>query len=122
MTENELQAILARNPQVTTDDPHTSNRKLPSTHPKPRETYVLVDVAKGKETSVARPFIKFTFFFSGRCDPDAYRGGEKDLLDGLVKAGIIAGDEADKITLAPPEQIRVDYKKDQRTEIEISLP
>lgn len=51
-------------------------------------------------------------------DPDNNAGSCKDLLDGLRHAGLIHGDEPDKIELHTTQK-KVGKMKDQGTEIEL---
>jgi hypothetical protein len=122
MTEAELQAILARNPQISLDDTNTSCRKVPPSQPQRRTPDALDCVEAGKASSLGTPRVSFVFYRTRLLDVDGFRGGEKDLLDGLVKAGILPGDEVGKIELDPAKQTKVYHKRDERTEIEILLP
>lgn len=121
MTEDQLQSILARNPSITTDDPNSSNRPLPTPEPERRTPDALDRVAQEKTGGQACPFVRFTFYRVRLLDVDARAHGAKDLLDGLEDAGLIPGDAEGQINFEAV-QTKVHYRKDERTEIELILP
>jgi len=119
MNENNLKAILARNPQLTVSEGDQNPRQLSSTKPKRGTENEMVGVEKGKAESMVVPKVSFTFYRCRLLDVDGFRGGEKDLLDGLVKSGLLPGDEVGKIELDPPQQIKVTHRYQEETVITI---
>jgi hypothetical protein len=129
MNESELRNILARNPQLTATDnlghrDPVSQRtrdqsKIPAQEPKRRAPDALASVATGETKSMGRPRVSFMFRYSREGDADRFRGGEKDLLDGLVKAGLLPGDEKDKIILDPYQEEKVAHRHQEETVITI---
>lgn len=76
---------------------------------------------QGKAPSLPRITIRITGFRVQPLDPDNFSGSCKDLIDGLRHAGLIFGDEWDKIIYIP-DQRKVAHKIDERTEVEIIYP
>lgn len=76
---------------------------------------------RGETKGVARPRVRFVGWRVRPIDPDNFAGSVKDLLDGLVMAGLIDGDENWRITLETSQE-RVGTFKEERTEITIEWP
>jgi hypothetical protein len=127
MNESELRNILARNPQLTATDnlghrDPVSQRtrdqsKIPAKEPERRTSDALDSVAEGEITSMVRPTVSFTFYRTRLCDVDAFN--PKDLIDGLVKAGLLPGDEANTINLLGCTQVKVAHRHQEETVITI---
>lgn len=129
MNEADLKAILARNPAITVerddnDKPariYLSCNKVHTPVEERGTPDALDEVVPGEETRQTRPIVRFIFYRTRLLDADARAHGCKDMLDGLVEAGFIPGDREEEIDF-DAKQIKVSYKKDERTEIEITLP
>ncbi len=74
-----------------------------------------------KEKGVERIIVRFVGYRTRPLDPDNFAGGTKDLLDGLRHAGLIVGDEPWRI-IFETEQIKVQTRAEERTEITIEYP
>lgn len=118
MTKDELNAILARNPQVSTDD-HQTSRQVQDTKPKRHQKAALVQAVPREAESLERAIVRFIGYRIRCCDPDNFAGSCKDLLDGLRHASFIPGDEPWRI-IFQTEQVKVSKKSEERTEIEIT--
>lgn len=126
MNEDQLKAILARNKWIRVEETENSyvfsnRREVPTPEPERGAPDALDEMVPREETSQARPIVRFIFYRTRLLDCDARAHGCKDLLDGLVEAGILPGDREDQIDF-DARQKKVHYKKDERTEIEITLP
>jgi len=117
MNEQDLKNILARNPQLTVSEGIGNTRQVPAKEPERREKDALASVAEGKEACMATPRVSFTFSCCRFRDVDAFN--PKDLLDGLVKAGLLPGDKVGEIILEPMEQIKVAHRHQEETVITI---
>ena len=127
MNESDLRNILARNPQLTTTDnlghrDPISKRardqsKIPAKEPERREKDALADVAAGETKSMGRPRVSFVFHLVRLRDVDAFN--PKDLIDGLIKAGLLPGDEVGEIILEPCTQVKVAHRWQEETVITI---
>lgn len=68
-----------------------------------------------------RIVIRVTGYRVNPLDPDNFAGSCKDIIDGLKHAGLIHGDEWDKIKFEP-DQRKVKHYAEERTEVEIVYP
>jgi hypothetical protein len=96
MTEAELQALLARNPQVTTDEANPRPR-LPNPVPKQDAARALGNTEKEKTTDARRIRVSIVSYRKRLCDADNLAGGAKILLDSLVQKSIIPDDSPEYI-------------------------
>jgi|SRR5215469_6050528 len=129
MNETDLKNILARNPQLTVSDNlghnHTvsegvgNTRQVPASKSELGKKNEVVGVEERKVESMGCPRVSFVFYRCRLLDVDGFRGGEKDLLDGLVKACLLPGDKVGEITLDPPRQVKVDHRNQEETVITI---
>ena len=87
----------------------------------PKSATSLASTGKGKAQSARRPHVCFTLCRSRLLDWDAKYGVLKDLLDGLVIAGLIPGDREDQIT-GECKQVKVKSRKEEKTVIQITFP
>lgn len=126
MNEDQLKAILARNPSITVTEHNfrdcnsipsgtTDHGQVSTKEPERREADALASVAERETKSVGCPRISFTFYRCRLVDVDALN--PKDLLDGLVKACLIPDDKEGAIILEPPRQEKVAHKTEERTGI-----
>ena len=74
-----------------------------------------------EEKGVERVSVKFTSYRRRLLDDDNIPGGFKDLLDGLKHAHLIHDDSPKFITLQTG-QVKVQTRKEERTEIIIEYP
>lgn len=118
MTEQQLNAILQRNPQLIKVDEHNTRCPLPNPKPERHKASALGKAIRGEADRVQRVIIRFTGFRVKPLDPDNFAGSVKDLLDGLRHAHVIGGDENWRIKLET-EQVKVSHYKDEKTVIEI---
>jgi len=120
VTQEELDALLKRNPQVSAvDDNH--RRQLPDTQLELNTPAALVGMEERERPSTDRIAVRFVGYRVKTLDPDNFAGSVKDLLDGLRHAGLIPEDTASAITLET-EQIKVSKYKEEKTRIVISYP
>lgn len=101
------------NPHEYKTVPHVQSPK-PERHQAP----ALGTAVQGKAQGDDRVIIRFIGYRVRPLDPDNFAGGCKDLLDGLRHAGLIPGDEPDKIIFVT-EQKKVAHLSEERTEIEL---
>jgi hypothetical protein len=120
VTQEELDAVLRRNPQISTADDH-HRRPLQDAQPQLDTPAALVGVEERERPSIHRIAVLFTGYRVKTLDPDNFAGSVKDLLDGLRHSGLIPEDTAAAITLET-EQIKVDGYKQEKTQITISYP
>lgn len=109
MTENELKALLARNPQIKIEDNARTRLQDPLDQPVPLET--LADKTPAKERGRVRVTVRIVSLRSRRLDETNLRGGVKFLEDALVARGLIPGDAPGDIVLSV-EQTKVKRKDD----------
>jgi hypothetical protein len=119
VNEQQLRAILARNPAITANDP--AGRQVRDPEPKRDPETALDEMEEGEAEGNKRIGIRFVGYRCKLLDPDNFAGSTKDLIDGLRKFGAITEDTPDKITLET-EQVRVRKRKEERTEIVITYP
>jgi len=117
MNENDLKAILARNPQLTVSEGIGNSRQVLAKEPERGEKDALASVAEREKKSLVCPVVSFLFRLVRLRDVDAFN--PKDLLDGLVKAGLIPGDGVGEIILEPSQQIKVAHRCEEETVITI---
>lgn len=97
----------------------THNRsQLPNAELEPNKATALGATVQGKAKSLSRITVRFTGYRCRPLDPDNFAGSCKDLLDGLVHAGLLHGDEAWRIRLQT-EQEKVSAYAQERMLIEI---
>jgi hypothetical protein len=113
MDESDLRNILARNPAIRVSDPG----KIPAQESERRAPDALASVATGETPGMGVPRVCFKFYRTRLVDVDALN--PKDLLDGLIKAGLLPGDEVGKIILSPPVQVKVAHRHQEETVITI---
>ncbi len=91
--------------------------------PKPQQNQApaLGSPVPGKKEGVGRTRLRFVGCRIRLLDPDNFAGSTKDLIDGLVKSGLVRDDSVEHIILET-EQVKVAHKKEQRTEIVITYP
>src|SRR5215469_793190 len=117
MNENDLKAILTRNPQLTVSEGIGNTRQVLAKEQKRGTPYALEELAEGEATCLGPPSICFVFRRTRLVDVDALN--PKDLIDGLVKAGLLPGDKVGQIILEPMEQIKVAHRCEEETVITI---
>jgi hypothetical protein len=96
MTEAELQALLARNPQVTTDETNPRPR-LSDPVPKSNPARTLDKKEKAETAGRGRIRVSIVSYRKRLCDADNLAGGAKILLDSLVQKSIIPDDSPEYI-------------------------
>lgn len=94
---------------------------LQNAKPKRNKKGALDKAGKGEASRLPRITLRITGFRVNPLDPDNFAGSLKDCIDGLRHAGLIHGDEWDKIKFEP-DQVKVAHYKDEKTEIEIIYP
>lgn len=92
--------------------------KLQSPEPECHQAPALGAAVQGKAKGDDRVIVRFIGYRVRLLDPDNFAGGTKDVLDGLRHAGLIPGDEPDKIVFVT-EQRKVKHRGEERTEIEL---
>src|SRR5215469_2754555 len=117
MNETNLKHILARNPQLTVSEGVGNTRQIPAKEPERREKDALASLAKGETQGMVCPTVSFIFYRVRLVDVDALN--PKDLIDGLVKAGLLPGDKVGEIILEPPTQEKVAHRHQEETVIRI---
>jgi len=117
MNESELRNILARNLQLTVSEGVGNTCKVPAKKSERGTPYALEELAEGEATCLGPPSIRFVFRRTRLVDVDALN--PKDLIDGLVKAGLLPGDKVGQIILEPMEQIKVAHRCEEETVITI---
>ena len=124
MNETDLKNILARNPQLTVSEAgdaarnyFSNTRQIPAKEPERREKDALASLAKGETQGMVCPTVSFIFYRVRLVDVDALN--PKDLIDGLVKAGLLPGDKVGEIILEPPTQEKVAHRNQEETVIRI---
>lgn len=118
MNEEQLKAILARNPEVTAVD-HKTLRPILAKEPERRTPDAPDGNSSRKEQSQTRTFVCFVYRRIHLLDADAISGSGKDLLDGLQDAGLIPGDRETEIGFEALQQ-KVGRKRDQGTFIYVA--
>lgn len=97
------------------------NITLPDTKPKRDKKAAFPSTSEGEAPSVRRIVIRITGYRVNPLDPDNFAGSCKDIIDGLKHAGLIYGDEWDKIKFEP-DQRRVPHFRQEKTVVEIIYP
>jgi hypothetical protein len=120
LTEAELKKLLAKNPQVSCEDP-SGNLGLSPAKSKPHPRDALGNLTEGSDKSLERITIRFVSCCIRFRDADNLAGGCKNLLDGLSKAGLIPDDSPEYVSVTY-EQEKVRTKLDERIEIFITRP
>ena len=120
MTEDQLKAILLRNPENSARD-NSTLAQIFASDPQPGEENALVQMAERETESETRITIRFIFRCTRLADADVIHGRGKDLLDGLQNAQLIPGDREDQIRLEAVQQ-KVSAKAQEGTLIEIIWP
>ena len=115
LPENPSESFRKRNPEWYPQD----RGALPDPSPERNQKTALVSAASGKKEGMVRARVRFTGYRVRPLDPDGFAGSVKDLLDGLVHAGLIPGDSIWEIVLET-QQFRVRHFREERTEIEIA--
>jgi len=95
-----------------------ANGLVPNAQPERHQAPALGRPVQGKEESLRRTTVRFTFHRVRPLDPDNAAGSCKDLLDGLRHAALIPGDEPWRIRLET-EQEKVQSYKQEKTVIEV---
>lgn len=100
-----------------------TNNHGPTPHSvlKSNEEAALDRASKGEVRRIPRTVVRITGFRVNPLDPDNFAGSCKDLIDGLRHAGLLHGDEWDKIKFEP-DQEQVAHYCEEKTEIEIIYP
>lgn len=117
MNEQELKAILARNPQITARDNRTL-REIHAAQPEQRTPDALDSVVQGKTEGQGSVTVQFTFCRVRLVDVDAIASGAKDLLDGLQNAALIPGDSPGQIVFSASQK-KVGSKSQEGVAIQI---
>jgi len=86
--------------------------------PKPDKTPALDGAGEGKTEGVGRTIVSFTGFRVRPLDPDNFAGSCKDLLDGIVHAGLVF-DDTPWLIILRTEQEKVKTYAEEQTIIEI---
>ena len=98
----------------------TSNGQVSSPKSKQDKAATLDTTVPGKEEGSKRVIVRFIGYVCRPLDYDNFIAGTKDLLDGIVKAGLIPDDSTEFI-IHEARQIKVATRKEERVEIEIIL-
>ncbi len=93
-------------------------REVSNTVPQQDQTPALDSADAGETKSSSRVAVRFTGYRVRPLDPDNFAGSCKDLLDGLVHAGILHGDEWWRIEFTT-RQKKVRSYAEEKTLIEI---
>jgi len=119
MNEQDLKNILARNPQLTASDNHTSGIKgVQSTKRQPNPPQTLASVPRPEIESLGRPVVRITSYRVRELDDENFAWGCKALFDGLQEAGLIKSDSRKDID-REYEQIKVTHQHQEETVIRI---
>lgn len=97
---------------------YQADPELQSAKPQCDQAPALGATVQGKAQGDNRVVVRFIGYRVRLLDPDNFAGGCKDILDGLRHAGLIPGDEPDKIIFVT-EQCKVAHRNEERTEIEL---
>jgi hypothetical protein len=117
---NASKSLLAANPPVRGDVAAEAELHAPEPAQPPT---TLATASSGEAQGAVRPLIRFTLLRTKLLDWDAKHGVIKNILDGIVSAGLLHGDREDQLH---PEscitQEKVKTLKEQCTLIEIIYP
>lgn len=95
--------------------------EIPNTKPQRDKAPALGQAIQREAKGILRTTVRFIGYRVRPLDPDNFAGSVKDCLDGLRHARLIEGDEPWRIILET-EQHKVATFKEERTEIEITIP
>ncbi len=118
LAANAVQPILKRKKgKIEANDHREVSHPVPQHH----QTPALDRADEGETSSLGRVAVRFIGYRVRPLDPDNFAGSTKDLLDGCVKAGLLAGDEWWRITLETRQE-KVKSYEEEKTTIEIEYP
>lgn len=92
--------------------------QIPNPKPKRHKTPALGSTIQGEKKSLERVTVRFTGYRVRPLDPDNFAGSCKDLLDGLVHASLLHGDETWRIIFETAQE-KVSSYAEEKTVIEI---
>jgi hypothetical protein len=118
MTEDDLQRMLARNPQLKALENPNSPRTLRATQSQQVKIRSLDNSPRKEARSLERPIVRIVFGRTRPLDRDNAWGSVKALVDGLRHAGLISGDSEEEIELSV-DQFKVQHRSEEKTTIEI---
>ncbi len=95
-------------------------RKIQDSEPQHHPPEALDGLATREKKGIRATVVRFIGYRVRPLDPDNFAGSTKDLLDGCVKAGLLAGDEWWRIELTTA-QVKVKSYTEERTVIEIEI-
>ena len=116
LSQQQLDALLKRNPSLTVDSDTTGVDRLCATKPECPEGVPLDSASKREGKVRRRAKILFTVYARRPLDWDNYR--LKDLQDCIVKSGILDGDEWDVLE-GSVVSAKAHKKEEERTVVEI---
>ncbi len=102
---------------------HEANhqRKIQDSEPEHHQTPALDSANEGKTKRMGRTIVSFTGFRVRPLDPDNFAASCKDLLDGIVHAGLVF-DDTPWLIILRTEQEKVKSYAQEKTVIEIEFP
>lgn len=100
-------------------DDYQARRALPNAKQRQREEALAGNHARETQGARCVPVV-FTLYRVRFLDVDAKYSSVKDLLDCLVASGLVDGDQEGQVDLKV-NQVRVRSRKEERTEIQLSL-
>jgi hypothetical protein len=92
---------------------------VPDAKPEPNQVVALDRASPRKEIGVGRPRVRFIGYRARPLDADNFAGSCKDLLDGLVAAGLLESDAPGKVEVFW-DQVKVARLSEEKTVIEIT--
>lgn len=95
--------------------------EVPDAKPKRNKKAALPRTSEGEVPSLPRIIIRITGYRVSPLDPDNFAGSCKDVIDGLKHAGLIFGDEWDKIKFES-DQRKVRHFRQEKTVVELIYP
>lgn len=98
-----------------------ANARLHPAEPSEPDQQALDGSPAREKESLGRVVVRFTCFRCQLLDPDNHAASIKDLLDGLRHAHCIRDDSA-KFVKVETDQVKVNRRSDEKTEIEIIWP
>lgn len=117
MTRAQLEALLARNPQISShEDP--VGAQLPAALAQPDPLSPLDPSASDQTGSVGSVSLRVISWRCRLLDYDNLVAGAKALIDGLAQAGLIPGDGPDQIETEYCQQ-KVKHRQQEATVVEI---
>ena len=117
LAKNSVQPIVERR-----KGKHEANhqRKIQDSEPQRHQAPALGKAVPREATGLRRTLVRFTGYRVRPLDPDNFAGSCKDLLDGIVHAGLVF-DDTPWLIILRTEQEKVKTYAEERTVIEIEL-